>query len=214
MWFLPMLFWCFIFAWGFLNLPCSYKVKLALSITLAIVSWLPIPFRIGMALYYQLFFILGFFLVQKRELILNSLTPLRLSCIWLVNIIVLILYIVYGDALTQLSKETLQEKVLFYSMNNVERLIVSFIGVVSLYSTALYYIRNHDLSDWFVKLGACCFGVYIFQQFILKIMYYQTSFPAEVGPYWLPWLSAIITLVISWLLTVILRRCRLFKMIL
>lgn len=214
MWFLPMLFWCFIFAWGFLNLPCSYKVKLALSMTLAIISWLPIPFRIGMALYYQLFFILGFFLVQKRELILKYLTPLRLSYLWLVNIIVLILYIAYGDVLNQLPKETLQEKVIFYSMSNVGRLIVSFIGVVSLYSTALYYIRNHALSDWIIKFGACCFGVYIFQQFILKIIYYQTSLPAEVGPYCLPWLSVIITLITSWLLTVIMRRYRLFRKIL
>ena len=185
-----------------------------MSITLAIVSWLPIPFRIGMALFYQLFFILGFFLVQKRELILKSLTPLRLSYIWLVNIIVLVLYIAYGDVLNQLPKETLNEKILFYTINNVERLIVSFTGVVSLYSTALYYIRNHALSDWIVRFGACCFGVYIFQQFILKIIYYQTSIPAEVGPYWLPWLSVIITFVMSWLLTIVLRRYSLFRKIL
>ena len=209
-----MLFWCFIFAWVFLKTPCSYKVKLALSITLAIISWLPIPFRIGMALYYQLFFILGFFLVQKRELILKYLTTLRLSYIWLINIIVLVLYIAYGDLLNQLPLETFQEKVLFYSMNNVLRLIVSFTGVVSLYSTALYYIRNHALSDWIVRFGTCCFGVYIFQQFILKIIYYQTSIPAEVGPYWLPWLSVIITFVMSWLLTIVLRRYSLFRKIL
>ena len=51
-----------------------------------------------------------------------------------------------------------------------------------------------------ITLSGYCYGVYIYQQFILKIIYYQTQLPFIVNAYWLPWIATLATIVLSLLL--------------
>ena len=83
------------------------------------------------------------------------------------------------------------------------RLFCAASGVAFVYSIANYLIEGKGLAipRWLVELNGLCFGIYLFQQFILQILYYKTSLPSLVGPYWLPWVGLIVTLCISWLLT-------------
>ena len=83
------------------------------------------------------------------------------------------------------------------------RLLCAASGVAFVYSIVNYLIEGKGLAipRWLVELNGLCFGIYLFQQFILQILYYKTSLPSLVGPYWLPWVGLIVTLCISWLLT-------------
>lgn len=49
------------------------------------------------------------------------------------------------------------------------------------------------------------FGIYIFHQFVLRLLLFRTAFPALVGPLWLPWLSLLIAFSLSLALTLLVR---------
>ena len=51
-----------------------------------------------------------------------------------------------------------------------------------------------------INLSGYFYGVYIYQQFILKILYYQTQLPFIVNAYGLPWIATVATIVLSLLL--------------
>ena len=55
-----------------------------------------------------------------------------------------------------------------------------------------------------VKVDKLCFGVYIYHQFILKILYYNTKIIAINTPF-LPWCSLFVTILTSLLLAYITR---------
>ena len=59
-----------------------------------------------------------------------------------------------------------------------------------------------------ITLSGYCYGVYIYQEFILKLMYYKTSIPTYINEYLLPWMAAGMTLIASLLLCHITLRFR------
>lgn len=72
----------------------------------------------------------------------------------------------------------------------------------------MYSIFNHrgipdKLSHYpgLITLSGYCYGVYIFQQFILKVIYYKIPGIEVINPYWLPWLGFLVTLILSLLFT-------------
>lgn len=69
------------------------------------------------------------------------------------------------------------------------------------------FIINNGLRvpNWLVKVNSICFGVYIFQQFILMYLYYHTALPIIVGAYWLPWFGVVVTLILSILFSILLK---------
>lgn len=51
-------------------------------------------------------------------------------------------------------------------------------------------------------------GVYLFQQFVLKYLYYKTPFTTMISPYVFPWLAFGVALVLSILLSLGVRRIK------
>lgn len=64
-----------------------------------------------------------------------------------------------------------------------------------------------------ITLGENCFGVYLFQQFVLKLIY-NSHIPQVINPVLLPWISFAVALVISLLLTISIRKTTLGKSLL
>lgn len=64
--------------------------------------------------------------------------------------------------------------------------------------------RSRLVSQWIIKVGNLCFGVYLLQQFILKSLYNYTNLPSVVGCYWLPWVGFTIALIGSLIIAQIL----------
>ena len=61
--------------------------------------------------------------------------------------------------------------------------------------------RKKSLSQWIIRFGNLCMGVYLLQQFILKGLYNHTALPEILGCYWLPWVGFAITMLASLFLT-------------
>lgn len=87
------------------------------------------------------------------------------------------------------------------------RLLIGASGVVALFMTVNYVLkRAGNLSHTIVNFSTYSFGVYILQQFVLKYLYYNTELPYIVSAYFLPWISFLISLLVSFLLTYLFRK--------
>lgn len=66
MWFLPMLFWCFAGVWVIEKLKLKPKWVIPVLVLCSVFSSVPLPLRLGSAMYYMLFFYVGY-LLQKAD---------------------------------------------------------------------------------------------------------------------------------------------------
>ena len=68
---------------------------------------------------------------------------------------------------------------------------------MAFFATAIVVTDKHKLPKRYIEFGKLCFGVYIWQQFILEIIYYETDAPNMVGSSLIPWLGFTFSLVVS-----------------
>lgn len=66
MWFLSMLFWCFAGVWVIEKLKLKPKWVIPVLVLCSVFSSVPLPLRLGSAMYYMLFFYVGY-LLQKAD---------------------------------------------------------------------------------------------------------------------------------------------------
>ena len=105
----------------------------------------------------------------------------------------------------------------YFALSHIISLIISksirfacaAFGVALLLTLSTKLVKHSDTSKWnlLLKLSDSCFGVYIFQQFILKIIEH-TQFPENANPYLYPWVAFVISLVASLVLTIFIRKTK------
>ncbi len=213
MWFLPMLFWCFIGAWLLINLKISDGWKLALLAVLNLVAIIPLPLRFTNSASFLFFFYLGFLFYKYRTIVERVISPRSIVSLWLAFIVSFVLLRPFVDWLENVTVIDTFQKVIIAIGKNVCQLVFASIGVIAFYCTSYYYVQKHPLSRATIIVSACCFGIYIFQQFILLGAYYYTGLPTVVGPYWLPWCGFIIAGIISFVLTTILLKTQIGRVL-
>lgn len=76
---------------------------------------------------------------------------------------------------------------------------------------ASLYTRNHILNERIIMVGTLGFGVYIFHQFILRGLYYNTSLSTKVASWVLPWIGFAVAVLVSILLSILLRKTKIGK---
>lgn len=93
------------------------------------------------------------------------------------------------------------------AMPTLSRFFCASIGIALLMilSMRMANLKRHENGTLLIKLSDCCFGVYIFQQFILLLLE-RTGLAYNVSPYAYPWITFSITIIISLALTVIMRK--------
>ena len=91
----------------------------------------------------------------------------------------------------------------------ISRFICAVFGIALLMMAALKLanIKKYSEQTQLVNLSDCCFGVYIFQQFVLLLIE-RTDFANNVSPYLYPWIIFLIALITSLVLTRIIRRTK------
>ena len=208
MWFLPMLFWCFVGVWVIEKLHLKAKWVIPVLVMCSICSFLPLPLHLGTAMYYMVFFYVGYIL-QKEDISLERFYTLKHCIILVVAFCVLFptLTLLKGNIgnLTgwgKLIDNQLVIKVINASLANILRIIYSSVGLAMLFFIVGYKEKNRKtpLPNWIVEKGNLCFGVYFLQQFILKGLYNYTDLPGILGCYWLPWVGFVVALIGSILL--------------
>ena len=101
-------------------------------------------------------------------------------------------------------------KVITASLTKVMQIIYASVGLWMLLVWVGYAekSRKKPLSQWIIRFGNLCMGVYLLQQFILKGLYNHTSLPEVLGCYWLPWMGFVITLICSVLITFLMMKTK------
>lgn len=215
MWFLPMLFWCFVGVWVIERLSLNHRLALLLLMILSTFSFLPLPLQLGHTMYYCFFFYYGYILQRKK-------IPFESKLYAKKTVVVLVVaFALLFPTLTLITKEVngfLVEqgnrmiiKVLCLSFNNFIRLVYSIVGIMMLMSIVgrLFYKRpSLEIPHLIIEISGLCMGVYLLQQFILKYWYYHTNLPDILGVYWTPWGGFISTLFLSLVISYLLKKTR------
>ena len=212
MWFLPMLFWCFIAIYILTRISFNDKIIIPLLFIIACLSVvITLPLRINQSLYYLFFFYTGYSVglhhIQMSKFV--SIKWISIALILFGITFPLLSYCRYGIGVLELANKMggsmpLNIRLLIgYSFQNLCQLIYSIIGVFLIYTSVNYLILKKKIAvtNRIVSISSYCFGVYIFQEFIIRIFYYKLGAISELNPYIFPWLSFAITLIISLILT-------------
>lgn len=200
MWYLPMLFWCFV------GVVILQKIKIGdgwklLLLALINLFWpLSLPFQIETATNYIFYFYLGYVVYKYSERIKESITTKSLIISWIIFIVVFIILRPLKETIVIGDQDFRLYKLLSISARGACQLIYATIGTITFYVTMVYYTQRKQLGKFTISLASCCFGIYLIHQFLLIGLYYNTNFASLVGAYWLPWLGFIIVLLISYLL--------------
>lgn len=215
MWYLPMLFWCFVGLFLVEKMKIKPVIVLSFAILLALLPYPDLPFRIDRTFRYFLYFYIGFGIQRGYFNKFKPKTSIRpiLTCIGIYLAVFVINYLWLDKILDFLSGASLK------SIENANNALViskfgggilrrflsvsmSVSGLLGAFWSANYFVvGKYRLPDWLIKLSTYCYGVYICQQFILIHMYYHTDLPDLVGPIALPWIALFLTLVLSLLIT-------------
>ena len=104
-----------------------------------------------------------------------------------------------SDSIVAFSEESVMHKAIFLMSHRIAVLIYSALGLAFIYILINYLLKKNiiNVTPVMIKLSAYCFGVYIFQQFILKYIVYNGALISLLGSYWLPWVAFVITLLLS-----------------
>ncbi len=162
-----------------------------------------LPLGLGTVLNYYLFFYVGFMLSLGR-------IKLPQVKMWIPITLFIISFCASMFISNMFEAESLTEKCIRFGLNGLVNIIISVTGVYMLYRIANIpsIQKKIDGNRLLIRLSGYCYGVYIFQQFILKVLYYKTDMVMCINPYVLPWVATAVTIVLSLIFTGLLLRTR------
>lgn len=197
LWFLPMIFWCFMACTAVVSTPpikvLTASVFMVLCLPLSI-----IPFGIGSMCRYFIYFYIGYAMMRGM---LKVPTVGKRAAFGLFALYLFLTFVTVGIS-ENVHVTSVVVKVLVYALTSGLHLVAALCAIVAIYSVANMKRVKNLVEDkvWIIKLSGYCYGVYIYQQFVLKWLYDKTTLPALVGEVWLPWLAMVITTVVCLLL--------------
>lgn len=208
MWFLPMLFWCFLITR--IILPFSdkhYKFVVFISVIASIMSFLPLPLQIDKCLYYIPFFLVG---VSCGRGVIRSIYPPNKKLV-LICALFLVFFVLFTKQnsflLSIIDDYSISMKFILYSLINVGKIVYSGLGVFLIYLIMCRVkAKDTEVSPSLIKLSECCFGVYLIQQFVLVYLYDYTTLPIKIHYLMVPWICFFIALLVSILFSYSLRQ--------
>lgn len=198
MWFLPMLFWCFIMMWILEQIKIGDIFKIAILVCFNLFLFVSLPLRLTATAKYLIYFYGGYVIYKHSAVIKSYLSSMQIIWSWVIFVLLFVVFRPLKETLTIGNGGSIISKVLTLSGRNICQLIYASVGTLTFYITAVWYTQRKQLKPFTIKLASCCFGIYLFQQFVLQLLYYKTFFPTLIGPYWLPWCGFAIALVISY----------------
>lgn len=135
LWFLPMLFCCFIVAYGINTVKGRDNFKFALCFIMSLCSGLlPLSvFRINSACYYILFFYLGMYLYPRRQKIIAKLNLLNVMAFVVLFIVSYIFFSHEKQILSECEMLTIMGKLLRIFGMKMCTIVYSSMGLVMLY---------------------------------------------------------------------------------
>lgn len=202
LWFLPMLFWCFLSIW----LIDYFKINsFWLLVMLALASVIPTPsLPLGFSrLPHFVFYVYGgYFLWTKRDWLLNHcLSKKWIISLWVLYFLIVIVSHVFIPEAT--ASMAIIEKTKVLVSNGVMKLFMAVCGIMALYLTvcSVTVKKGYKPKTWIISANGNCYGVYVYHQFILGIIYFFTPFVYILHPLLVPWVGFAVIMTTSLFLT-------------
>lgn len=201
LWFLPMLFWCFLAIWFIDHFKFSSWFTLILLAAITIIPIPSLPFGFGKLPHFLFFVYAGYFLWTKRDWLLrNGLNNATICTFWIIYIVFVILMHIF---IPTFSPETIMQKGLVFITKRIFDLLMSCFGIMALYLTVCKTTtkENYRPKQWVIEASDNCYGVYVYHQFILVFLYFYTPLVSVCHPLLVPWIGLVVTFFVSLLLT-------------
>lgn len=203
LWFLLMLFWCFLIGWCILQFKLSPKIVLPVLFLISLVRPVGLPLRLSQTLYYLPFFFLGYYIYGYYDLLREWVRGWHLAVSWGLYEVAYVISLILPRFIS-----------IGWRGGQFCTLMYATLGAMALLLTAIFITNRKTLKGWYVKAGNLCMGVYIFQQFVLQAIYYHTTLPVLVPDWSLPWIGFSLALMLSLALTYVIRLTKVGKKIL
>ncbi len=202
LWFLPMLFWCFLAIWIIDHFKLSSWWLLLFLAVLSIVPTPGLPLGFARLPHFVFYVYGGYFLWTKRDwLFEHCLTWKWIVALWLLYIAL----VVVSHAVMPSPSDTMSfiEKFLTLVERHAVDLFMAVCGIIALYLTVCSFTTKDGFKPktWIILASDNCYGVYVYHQFILVWLYFYTSLVAVCHPLVVPWIGFAFALTISLLLT-------------
>lgn len=201
LWFLPMLFWCFLVIWAIdhFNLNSWWLLGILALVSVIPTHHLPLGFS---RLPHFIFYVYGgYFLWTKRDRLFKH----CLSWKWMVSLWVLyVVFVIVNHVLMPEYKGYMGiMKMIVYGLDRMTDLLMAVCGVMALYLTVCHFTTRESFlpKPWVIAASDNCYGVYVYHQFVLTLLYFFTPFVAFVHHLIVPWLGFAIIMAVSLLLT-------------
>lgn len=215
LWFLPMLLWLFfleqlVYKLYFVGL--NEHLLFFILLLIAILPYPTLPLGFNISLYYLLFFHCGVYLNKNYKQFISKIQAMN---IWhmLAFVSCCILSII---AITELDSaapgQPLTLKMLLITRSNLIRCIGAIAALPLYWKIAIVASKWANQYESILSLAKCSFGIYILQEFALRILFYKTSF-CVFGGNTSSILSVPIVLATSWLITAFLMRYKATKIL-
>ncbi len=216
MWFLPMLFWCFIFGWLISRIKIKEYFKVIILLCLSVFSIVPLPLQLKETSYYLFFFYLASFIYTHKIFIqrnfMNEKTIIVIGVLFFISFFVLT---PIREVILDSSSFLLYDRFIRLFIYKSSRIIYSTLGLCFFFIICLYVIeKGVKLPNTIIKLNTLCMGIYLLQQFILKFLYFYTSEPSFFGVFIYPWVGFVCALIISTAITYIVRLTKIGRTVL
>ena len=192
LWYLPTLFVCFMISYVLVRVNINEKLVFFILLLIAMLSFIiPNYARISQALYFEFFFYTGM-LAKKHSFKIKSKLHAALLLVVVIPVLLVIKDLFYQD-----SPSFIQIMIC-----NALQMSCGFIGTIALF-TICHYVSQEispQMQLFFYHFSTLSMGIYIIQEFIIRIIYYKTQLPQYLGSVLLPWITIIITLIASYML--------------
>jgi peptidoglycan/LPS O-acetylase OafA/YrhL len=194
LWFLPMLFWCFICSFFLFRLPAKYS--LAIAFVLFFLGGGYLPFGISRMFYNLPYFLLGGICHSHKDLIGKCKNKFSLSLSLFIGLFVLMTLL--HDTLYMSNLSGIM-KLIIDRGDHFIRMIYGSLGVILLFLFSRY-LSIYKLPRIFPTLVRYSFGIYLYHQFILILLFRNLNLYEVVGSF-LPIIGFVAAFVCSYVLS-------------
>lgn len=152
------------------------------------------------SMYYSLFFYIGYCIKRYSWGVRRFFTKRSFVSFGILYLISFVIFNVINNYLVvKLLNVNIFNKLFHVLYMKFFTLCYSLFGMLMIFSGINWLFKESriKLNGIMIKLSGLCFGVYICQQFILKIIYYQMGGLNKIDPVFLPWIGFVITLALS-----------------
>ncbi len=215
-WFLPMLFWVFVLYYVVNKHLSNFRYLNVLLIILAILPYPTIPMHLNNSFYYLLFFHLGKVFFENKTKLLN----IKKSNTYIILTTYLLLFIlgslaINSNTLNPENATSLINKALIIEGGTTVRFVYSLFAVLIYYLvfTNISLVLKDNIYSKLQVIAKYSFGIYIFQEIILRQIYYNCGIGNLLGIY-SPWVAFISAFVLSLMLSILFSKSRATKFLL